>query len=119
MKTKGCTKAQVAATGGREEPPHVRGQGQKPGGPHDQRAVAKRSYPMSKVRGSGRQEIPSIRGQGQQREELPRIRGQGRWPEEIPHTPKPEARGGGREELPQVQGAVAMQAQEGLEELPF
>ena len=72
---------------------------------------------MSKVRGSGRQEIPSIRGQGRQREELPRIRGQGRWPEEIPHTPKPEARGGGREELPQVQGAVATQAQEGLEEL--
>ena len=72
---------------------------------------------MSEVRGSGQQEIPSIRGQGWQREELPRIRGQGRWPEEIPHTPKPEARGGGREELPQVQGAVAMQAQEGLEEL--
>ena len=32
-------------------------------------------------------------------------------------NPKPEARGGGREEQPHVQGAVAVQAQEGLEEL--
>ena len=31
--------------------------------------------------------------------------------------PPPEARGGGREEQPHVQGAVAAQAQEGLEEL--
>ena len=29
---------------GQEEPPHVQGQGQKPGGPHAQRAAAKRSY---------------------------------------------------------------------------
>ena len=54
-------------------------------------AAAERSYPASKVRGSGR--------------------------EEIPHALKPEARGGGREELPHVQGAVAARAQEGLEEL--
>ena len=33
----------------------VQGQGQKPGGPHARRAVAKRSYPMSKVRGSGQE----------------------------------------------------------------
>ena len=43
----------MAATGalrhGREEPPHMRGQGQKLGGPHAGRAGAKRSYPMSKV----------------------------------------------------------------------
>ena len=39
----------------REEPAHIRGQGQKPGGPHAQRAVAKRSYPTSEVRGSGRE----------------------------------------------------------------
>ena len=32
-------------------------------------------------------------------------------------NPKPKARGGGREEQPHVQGAVAVQAQEGLEEL--
>ena len=37
--------------------------------------------------------------------------------EELPHDPKPEARGGRREELPHDQGAVAAQAQEGLEEL--
>ena len=38
---------------GREKLPHVRGQGQKPGGPHAQGAAAKRSYPTSEVRGSG------------------------------------------------------------------
>ena len=32
-------------------------------------------------------------------------------------NPTPETRGGGREDQPQVQGAVAVQAQEGLEEL--
>ena len=31
------------------------GQGRKPGGPHAQRAVAKRSYPTSEVRGSSRE----------------------------------------------------------------
>ena len=40
---------------GREKPPHVRGQGQKPGGPHARRAAAKRSYPTSEVRGSSRE----------------------------------------------------------------
>ena len=54
-------------------------------------AMAKRIYPTSEVRG-------------------------GSW-EELPHAPKPEARGGGREDQPHVQGAVAAQAQEGLEEL--
>ena len=39
----------------REELPDVRGQGQKPGGPHARRVVAKRSYPTSEVRGSGRE----------------------------------------------------------------
>ena len=38
-----------------EEVPQVQGQGQKLGGPHAQRAVAKRSYPLSEVRGSGRE----------------------------------------------------------------
>ena len=50
-----------------------------------------RSYPASKVRGGGR--------------------------EELLHTPTPEARGRGREEQPHVQGAVAAWAQEGLKEL--
>ena len=38
---------------GCEELPRGQGQGQKPGGPHAWRVAAKRSYPMSKVRGSG------------------------------------------------------------------
>ena len=45
---------------GREELPHIRGQGQKPGGPHAQRAEAKRSYPTSEVRGGGREELPGV-----------------------------------------------------------
>ena len=82
----------AAATGAlkrsREELPHVRGQGQKPGGPHAQRAVTKRSYPTSEVRGSG-QECQAARAQ-----ELPR-----------------------RATQAPVQGVVAVQAQEILEEL--
>ena len=39
-------------------------QGQKPGGPHARGAAAKRSYPTSEVRGSGREELPSVLGQG-------------------------------------------------------
>ena len=71
------TKAQAAATGalnrGREELPHFRGQGQKPGGPHARTALAKRSYPTSEVGAGGREEISSVRGQGRRREALPRI----------------------------------------------
>ena len=47
------------------------------------------SYPVSEVRGSGR--------------------------EELPHAPMPEVRGGGREVQIHVQGAMAARAQEGLE----
>ena len=88
---------------------------------------------MSEIRGVGREEIPSVRGQRQRREEYPTSEVRGRGREEIPHTPKPEARGsgrerlshaptpevkgGGREEQPHIQGALAVQAQEGLEEL--
>ena len=43
------------------------------------------------------------------------VRGGG-W-EELPYTPMPEARGGGWEDQPHFQGAVAVRAQEGLEEL--
>ena len=38
---------------GREELHHVRGQGQKLGGPHAQGSVDKKSYPTSEVRSSG------------------------------------------------------------------
>ena len=37
--------------------------------------------------------------------------------EELHHAPMPEARGGGWEDQPHIQGAVAAQAQEGLEAL--
>ena len=46
---------------------------------------------------------------------VPEARGGGR--EELSHAPTPEVRGGGREDQPHVQGAMAAQAQEGLEEL--
>ena len=61
--------------------------------------MAKRSYPTSKVRGSGGECQAATAQEG--REELPNS----------------DIRGGGREELPHVQGVVAARAQEGLEEL--
>ena len=88
----------------REELPHVEGQGQKLGGPHARRAAAKRSYPTSKVRGSGL-ECEAATAQEQPRGATPRPRA------------GTKARGGGWEEQPHVQGVVAAQAQEGLEEL--
>ena len=130
---------QVAATGalsagshdrrakrGRKELPHVRGQGQKPGGPDARRPVAKRSYPTSKVRDSGREcqaataqerprrATPSLRsGEGGPERSYPasevrgsdersypasQVRGGGQ--EELPHAPKPKHRGSGLEEIP-------------------
>ena len=47
----------------------------------------------------------------------PQAQGQGRRAGGATPRPKPEARGGGREDQPHIQGAVAAQAQEGLEEL--
>ena len=58
---------------GRKELPHVRGQEQKPGGPHARRAAAKRSYPTSEVRGSG-QEYQTATAQEQPRGATPRPR---------------------------------------------
>ena len=83
---------------GREELPHIRGQGQKPGGTHARGAVAKRSYPKSEVRGSG-QECQAATAQ--------------EWPRgAIPHPrlgavaeksyPTSEARGRGQEEQPHL-----------------
>ena len=68
------------------------------------RGVNKRSYPASKVRGGGQEELthaPKPEARGGRRE------GQ----------PTPKARGGGQEDQPHIQGAVAARAQEGLEEL--
>ena len=47
------SKPQVLSTDPLKMLPHIRGQGQKPGGPHVLRAAAKRSYPTSEVRSSG------------------------------------------------------------------
>ena len=92
---------QAAATGapkrGREETPHVRGQGPKPGGPHARRAAAKRSYPTSEVRGSGR-EYQTAMVQEPPRGATPHPRSGA----EAGRTPCPK--GGGQEELPHVQG---------------
>ena len=62
-----CTKP------GREELPNVRGQGQKPGGPHARRAADKRSYPTSEVRSSGG-ECQTATAQERPREDTPRPR---------------------------------------------
>ena len=51
------------------------------------------------------------------REELPKSEVRGGSGEELLHAPMPDARGGGQEDQPHVQGAVAAQAQEGIEEL--
>ena len=66
-----------------------------------------RSYPASKVRGGGLEELLHT--------PTPEARGGG-W-EELPQAPTPEARGGGREDQPYLQEAVTVQVQEGLEEL--
>ena len=130
-----------------KELPHVRGQGQKPGGPHAQRAVAKRSYPTSEVRAAaesarlrrrrnGREELPDVGGPGRRGGggEGSRPRGATQRPRsggaaERRH-PASEVSGSGWEEIPhalkpEARGggredqphAVAALAQEGLEEL--
>ena len=85
-------------------------------------SMAKRSYPMSEVRGrswedpmpEGRRPIgvTPVRGQGQWRR-VPGCDGAGTAKRSYPAS---EAKGGGREEQPHVQGVVAVRAQEGLEE---
>ena len=79
--------------------------------------MAEKSYPASEVGGGDERSYPTSE-----------VRGSG-W-EELPHAPKPEAQGGcrkeqprpearcsGREDKPHIQGAMAVQAQDGLEEL--
>ena len=68
------------------------------------RWAAERRYPASEVRGGDEMSYPTSEVRSRCREELP-------------HAPKPEARGSGWEDQPHVQGAMAAQAQEGLEEL--
>ena len=65
------------------------------------------------LKGSGQEELPYVQSQGQQLR-LPGCDGTGMAERSHPAT---EVRGSGREEPPHIQGAVAAQAQEGLEEL--
>ena len=89
------------------------GQRQKPGGARARRAVAKRSYPTSEVRGSSR-ECQAAAAQEQLRGGTPRPRSGGAAGRSYPTS---EGRGGGREKQPHLQGAVAAQAEKGVEEL--
>ena len=66
--------------------------------------MAERSYPTSEVRVGSREELPHA--------PTPEARGGGGRT-----YPMPEARGCGQDDQPHVQRAVAVQAQEGLEEL--
>ena len=71
---------------GREELPHIRGQGQRPRVPGCNGAgTAKRSYPTPEARGGGREEQPHFQGVVAVRaqeglEELLHVQGQeGQW----------------------------------------
>ena len=75
--------------------------------------MAKWSYPMSKVRGSG-QECQAATAQEPPRGATPRPRSGAVAGRSYLAS---EVRGGGWEELHHVQGAVAAWAQEGLEEV--
>ena len=82
--------------------------------------TAERSYPASEIRGGGQEGIPhapkpKAGAMGRRSYPmLPRLRSRAVARRS---NPMPEARGGGWEDQPHVQGAMAAQAQEGLEEL--
>ena len=65
-------------------------------------------------RRNGREELPRVQGRGGGREEIPSVQDQGSNEKNYPTS---EARGGSQEDQPHVQGAMAVQAQEGLEDL--
>ena len=77
-----------------EEPPHARGQGRWLGGPTPCRGCAGTGGPGGAIPHSRSKGVAAGRS-----------------------YPMLEARGGGREDQPHVQGAVAVRAQENLEEL--
>ena len=62
----------------------------------DGAGTAERSYPVSEVRGGGREELSCVRGRGSGPEELLSVQSRGSRQE----PPTPEARAGGREEQP-------------------
>ena len=92
--------------------------GQRPRVPDcDSAGTAERSYPTSEVGEVAERRYPVSEVRAGDKRSYPTSEGMGRGQEELPHAPTPEARGGGREDQPHVQGAMAAQAQEGLEEL--
>ena len=100
--------------GGREELPHVRGQGLRLGvSGCDGEGAAERSYPTTKERGSGWE------CQAATAQEWPRgaTAGPRSGAAAERSYPPPEVTGGSREELPHVQGVLAVRAQEGREKL--
>ena len=101
--------------------------GRRPRGvtPHPRSGAGAESARLRQHR-KGREELPRIRGQGRRQRSYPvsEIRGIGR--DKLPHAPTPEARRsnptpkarcGGREYQPHIQGTMAARAQEGLGEL--
>ena len=82
----------------------LRGQGQRPGGPHARRGAAKRSYPTSEVRGNG-QEYQTATAQEQPRGVTPHLRSG--WAAERRY-PASEVRGGDERSYPtsEVGGAA-------------
>ena len=107
---------------GQEELPHIRGQGQKLGGPHARGAAAKRSYPTSEVRGSS-QECQAAMTQECPKGATPCLRSGAAAERSYPlsdvgavaESARWQQCRNGLEEQPHVQGAVAVWAQEGLE----
>ena len=95
--------------------------------------AAQRRYPASKVRGRDERSYPVYEVRGGGREETPQVpsprpgaRGGRSYSTPLSKRPRvavgrsnrtTQARGGGWEDQPHVGGAVAAQAQEGLEEL--
>ena len=82
---------------GREELPHVRGQGQKPGGLHAGGAAAERSYAATEDRGGGREcQAATAQEQGRRLgETTPHPRSGGCVGAGGPRGPIPHSRSGG------------------------
>ena len=79
---------------GREELPHVRGQGGQLRGDTQcpRSGVETRGVTTCPSQGGGQEELPHA----------PKHKARGCSQEELPHEPMPEARGGGQEEIPHV-----------------
>ena len=126
----GCDGARARAAERSYPTSEVRGSGPECQALNAQEWPAKPSYPTFKVRVGGWEELPHVRGQGRSRGDTLRPRSGWQPGGATPH-PRPvasEVRGGDPEEPPHArgqgpqrggatQGAVAVQAQEGLEEL--